>query len=100
MGQGGQGRTITVAGVVLNRQRPGTASGIVFMTIEDETGVANLILYSDVFDRHRHAARHATLITAQGRVERQEKVVHVKVQRISSLDNASKALAVRSRDFR
>ena len=59
-------RWVSVAGLVLVRQRPGTAAGIVFMTIEDETGVANLIVRPTVYDRFKPAARHAMLLGAEG----------------------------------
>ncbi len=93
------GAPIAVAGVTLVRQRPGTASGIVFMTIEDETGVANLILRKKVFDRNRHAARHGVVVLARGRVERQGQVVHVMVRSICTVTDADQGLGVRSRDF-
>src|SRR5215204_6493590 len=60
------GRWVRVAGLVLIRQRPGTASGIVFETLEDETGTANLIIRPDVYDRYRVAARRAALAQADG----------------------------------
>src|SRR5205807_685100 len=71
------GRWVKVAGLVLIRQRPGTAAGIVFVTLEDETGVANLILRPEIYDRHRPAARHAMLLQADGYLERQGQVIHV-----------------------
>jgi error-prone DNA polymerase len=93
------GRPVQVAGVVLVRQRPGTASGILFMTIEDETGIANLIVRPKVFERYRSAARHSTFIRATGKVERNGPVVHVQVARIDALDPEQDSLFVRSRDF-
>ncbi|MDW8263650.1 MAG: error-prone DNA polymerase, partial [Phycisphaerales bacterium] len=71
------GSSVRVAGLVLIRQRPGTASGIVFITLEDETGVVNLIVRPQVYDRYRPAARHAALLQCDGTVERQGQVVHV-----------------------
>src|SRR6185369_8153888 len=65
---------VRVAGLVLIRQRPGTASGIVFETLEDETGVVNLIVRPDIYERYRPAARHAGLLECHGYVERQGKV--------------------------
>jgi error-prone DNA polymerase len=66
------GSRVTVAGLVLARQRPGTASGVVFLTLEDETGIINLVFYSRVFEAYRHAAQHSQLLVAQGKVERQD----------------------------
>jgi error-prone DNA polymerase len=82
------GLRVAVAGLVLVRQRPGTASGIVFMTIEDETGVANLVVFPQIFEKFRTAARHSVAVVAWGRVERQGEVVHVKVHRIANLRDA------------
>ncbi len=88
-----------VGGIVLVRQRPGTAAGIVFMTIEDETGVANLIIRPHVYERYRRAARHGVVVLARGTVERQGDVVHVLVRSIESADGALAELAADSRDF-
>ncbi len=93
------GRRVQVAGIVLVRQRPGTASGILFMTIEDETGIANLIVRPRVYERFRAAARHSTMILATGKVERNGEVVHVQVTRIDRLDTEQDSLFARSRDF-
>jgi error-prone DNA polymerase len=70
---------------VLIRQRPGTASGVVFVTMEDETGVANLILWPQTFDQYRVAARHAVLLQCDGYVQRQGQVVHVLARRLYDL---------------
>jgi error-prone DNA polymerase len=93
------GSTVTVGGLVLVRQRPGTASGIVFMTIEDETGTANLIVRPHVYDRCRRAARHGVVILARGTVERQGDVVHVLARSLEDADREMAELAARSRDF-
>ena len=96
------GKAVAVAGVVLVRQRPSTASGIVFMTIEDETGAANLILFPKVYERFRRAARHSVAVIAWGRVERQGEVVHIMVRRIGDLREQTAFATVSkslSRDF-
>lgn len=93
------GRWVRVAGLVLIRQRPGTASGIVFQTMEDETGVVNLIVRPDIYDRYRPAARHATLAMAEGYVERQGQVVHVMALKIEDLSELLEGIEFRSRDF-
>ncbi|CAG0949313.1 DNA polymerase III subunit alpha [Phycisphaerales bacterium] len=93
------GRRVTVAGVVLVRQRPGTASGVVFITLEDETGIANLVIWPRVFERFRKAARLSTNLLVRGCVERQGEVVHVHVDHIQSLDQHAPELASQSRDF-
>jgi len=95
-----QGRMIAVAGLVLVRQRPATANGIVFMTLEDETGIANLIVRPQIYERYRPVARHGVVVLARGRVERQGEVVHVHVRSLEGLDERMEALAARSRNFR
>jgi error-prone DNA polymerase len=71
------GRSLTIAGLVLIRQRPGSANGVVFVTIEDETGVANLIVWPPVLERFRRAALGATLLYCRGRLQREESVIHI-----------------------
>ena len=93
------GRWVKVAGLVLIRQRPGTASGIVFETIEDETGIVNLIVKPDVYDHYRPAARHAGLLQADGYVQRSGQVVHVMAKRLYDLSHLLHGYEVRSRDF-
>ena len=93
------GAPVTVAGLVLVRQRPGTASGVVFVTMEDETGVANLIIRPRVFERDRRHARRATVMLARGRIERQGQVVHVMVTQVEDVSFAVTELIARSRDF-
>ena len=88
-----------VAGLVLIRQRPGTASGIVFITLEDETGVVNLIVRPDIFDRYRAAARHAGLLQCDGYIERQGQVVHVMAKRLFGRDELIRGFELSSRDF-
>jgi error-prone DNA polymerase len=90
---------VAVAGLVLCRQRPSTASGVTFITLEDETGIANLIVWRDVFERHRRVGRLSTVLLVRGRIERQGSVVHVHAELLESLDRALPALASSSRDF-
>jgi error-prone DNA polymerase len=93
------GRWVKVAGLVLIRQRPGTASGIVFETLEDETGIVNLIVRPDIYDRYRPAARHAGLLQADGYIERQGQVVHVMCKRLFDLSHLIAGYQLQSRDF-
>ncbi len=83
------GARFGVAGVVLVRQRPSTAGGIVFMTLEDETGIANLVLKPRVYRRYRAIARHAVALVAFGRVERRGDVVHLVVGRVEPMTPTS-----------
>ena len=79
------GRPVKVAGLVITRQRPGTAKGVVFITIEDETGIANLIVWPDVFERFRKAGLSAGLLGVEGRVQREGIVIHVPAQKLFDL---------------
>jgi error-prone DNA polymerase len=71
------GAYVSVAGVVLVRQRPGSAQGVVFMTIEDETGVANAVVWPKTLERFRKVVMGARLIVIHGRVQRHEDIIHV-----------------------
>ena len=71
------GRRLRIAGLVLIRQRPGSANGVVFVTIEDETGIANLIVWPTILERFRRAALGATLLYCRGRLQREESVIHL-----------------------
>ncbi|MFW6039306.1 MAG: OB-fold nucleic acid binding domain-containing protein, partial [bacterium] len=93
------GTPVTVAGLCLLRQRPATGKGVIFMTLEDETGQVNLIVYPDIYQPYRAAARDATVMLAQGSVQRQDQVVHVMVRSIKDLSAQVAELAARSRDF-
>jgi error-prone DNA polymerase len=94
-----QGRWTKVAGLVLVRQRPGTASGVVFITLEDETGTANLILWSSIYEQYRLAARHATLLQADGYVQREGQVIHLLAKRLFDLSDLISGYSLHSRDF-
>jgi len=96
------GSRVQVAGLVLVRQRPGTASGIVFMTLEDETGIANLIVRARIFERFRKAAAHSQIIIANGTIERDStagQVVHVLVQSIRDIGRSGNSLLQKQRNF-
>jgi error-prone DNA polymerase len=79
------GRRVSVAGMVLVRQRPGSASGVTFVTVEDETGVANLVVWLPVFERHRRIVLSAGLLACHGRVQREGEVIHVVADRLEDL---------------
>jgi error-prone DNA polymerase len=93
------GDPVRVAGLVLVRQRPSTAKGITFVTLEDETGVVNLIIRPAVWRRHRAAALGAILLLAEGRLQRQRETVHVLVSRLEDVSGLLRGLASQSRDF-
>ena len=71
------GAELVVAGLLVARQRPATAKGVMFLLIEDETGVANVIVTPPVYERHRLTVRTASLVTVAGRLERREGVINV-----------------------
>ncbi|MGR3545824.1 MAG: OB-fold nucleic acid binding domain-containing protein [Roseovarius sp.] len=79
------GRRVTVAGLVLVRQRPGTARGVVFVTLEDETGTVNVVIWRKVFDRFRRAVIAGRMLRVTGRVERQSGVTHVVAEEIEDI---------------
>lgn len=78
-------RWTQVAGLVLVRQRPGSAKGVMFITLEDETGIANLVLWPKVFDMHRRIVLGAGMIGVEGRVQRAGEVVHLVAHRLTDL---------------
>ena len=94
------GRTVSVAGVVLFRQRPGTAKGVMFMTLEDETARIDLIVRPNIYERHRNAAVYSKLVLVRGRVERQGLVVHVLATHLHDIEELAANLPRLSRDFR
>jgi len=76
-------RRTEVAGLVLVRQRPGTASGVIFMTLEDETGAMNVIVWPKLFERYRRVVLGARLLAVQGKVQREGRVIHVIADRLT-----------------
>jgi error-prone DNA polymerase len=79
------GRRVAVAGLVLVRQRPGTAKGIIFMTIEDETGTANIVIWKRLFDENRRTVMTSRLIAVSGLVQKEGIVIHVVAERLTDL---------------
>lgn len=79
------GARVTVAGLVLVRQRPGTAKGVIFLTLEDETGVANVVVWANVYERFRRAVIAGRLLRVTGRLQRDAGVTHVVAELIEDL---------------
>jgi len=92
-------RFVRVAGLVTCRQRPGTASGVVFLTLEDETGNINVIVWPAVQERYRQALMTAQLLLVKGTVESREGVVHVIASALEDHGDRLTALTIQSRDF-
>ena len=79
------GARTAVGGLVLVRQRPGTAKGVVFLTLEDETGAANVVVWRDVFLKHRRTVMGATFLVVRGRLQREGEVIHLVAEGFSDL---------------
>ncbi len=79
------GARVTVAGLVLVRQRPGTAKGVIFVTLEDETGVCNVVIWAKVFEHYRRAVIAGRLLRVTGRLQRESNVVHVLAEQIEDI---------------
>lgn len=91
---------INVAGLVITKQRPGTASGVTFVTLEDETGQINLIVWKKVAEQYRAALLNARLLGIVGELQIEGKVIHVIAQQLFDHTQMLGELSVRSRDFR
>lgn len=91
---------VRVAGLVLVRQRPPTAKGTVFITLEDETGTVNLVIWKSVWERCRRVAGTAVALFVEGRIEKAQRVVHVMPTALRDLSQALAGLGSQSRNFR
>ncbi|HET8638559.1 MAG TPA: OB-fold nucleic acid binding domain-containing protein, partial [Acidobacteriaceae bacterium] len=91
------GEFVRTAGCIIARQRPGTAKGFIFLSMEDETGIANVIITPDLYDRDRLVVTRSRFLLVEGVLQNQDSVIHVKATRLTSL--SSKAVEVRSHDF-
>ena len=92
------GRRVVVAGIVLVRQRPGSARGVTFITIEDETGVANLVVWAALFESQRRLILNASMLACHGRVQREGDVIHVIANRIEDLSELLRSVGERAED--
>jgi error-prone DNA polymerase len=89
-------RRVAVAGLVLIRQRPGSAKGVIFITVEDETGIANLIVWPPILERFRRIVLGATLLYCRGRLQREEGVIHVVAEDLRDLTPRLQTLRART----
>jgi len=85
LGEPPGGARVTVAGLVILRQRPGTAKGVIFLTLEDETGVVNIVVWRALYERFRRAVIAGRLLRVTGRVQREAGVVHVIAEKIEDI---------------
>ena len=90
--QARDGAWVTVAGLVLVRQRPGSARGVLFVTLEDETGIANLIVWPSLFERQRRIVLSAGMLACRGRVQKEGLVIHVLAERLQDLSPLLRSL--------
>jgi error-prone DNA polymerase len=91
------GEIVRTAGCIIARQRPGTAKGFIFLSMEDETGIANVIITPDLYDRDRLTVTRSKFLFAEGLLQNQDGVIHVKATRL--LELSSSDLDLRSHDF-
>ena len=100
LAEGRNNQFIRVAGLVIMRQRPSTAKGITFVTIEDETGTANLVVFQNIWERHYKIARKSPAWIAYGKLEMKHNVIHVVVSRLEDMSDRLEDHGIKSRDFR
>ncbi|MEO1573916.1 MAG: OB-fold nucleic acid binding domain-containing protein, partial [Pseudomonadota bacterium] len=93
------GAWVRTAGLVITRQRPGTASGVTFVTLEDETGHSNLVVWKKIADTQRQPLLQSRLMAARGQVQREGDVTHLVVRHMSDLSHWLDGLHAKSRDF-
>jgi len=91
------GEYVRAAGCVIARQRPGTAKGFIFISMEDETGIANVIVTPDLYDLDRLVVTRSKFLLVEGTLQNQDNVIHVKAVRLKELSNGG--LELRSHDF-
>jgi error-prone DNA polymerase len=91
------GKRATVAGAVITRQRPGTASGLIFLTMEDETGYAKVIVMPHVYEKYRQVVLEPRFIRVTGIVQNQDGIVHLKADHVEALTVSAAQMA--SHDF-
>jgi error-prone DNA polymerase len=94
------GRRVRTAGMVITRQRPGTAKGFVFLTLEDETGIANVIIRPDLYASTRLTVVESPFLLVDGVLQNQDGVTSVRAERLQRLDGLSAEASVESHDFR
>ncbi|MFU8858651.1 MAG: OB-fold nucleic acid binding domain-containing protein, partial [Deferrisomatales bacterium] len=94
------GRRVRYAGLVICRQRPGTAAGVTFLTLEDETGFVNVVLWKRVFERHPVLAKTAALLGVTGKLQVQDGVTHLVAESLWEPRLRTRPASAGSRDFR
>jgi error-prone DNA polymerase len=93
------GRRVRTAGMVITRQRPGTAKGFVFLTLEDETGISNVIIRPDLYAADRLTVVESSFLLVEGVLQNQDGVTSIKAERMSKLDGFPDEAAIDAHDF-
>jgi error-prone DNA polymerase len=94
------GSWVKVAGLVIVRQRPGSAKGFCFLTLEDETGMSNAVVVPDMFQRHRSLIHTATLLQVEGPLQKVDGVIHVRARRFRALELPRQPITQSGRGYR
>ncbi len=92
------GIQVRIAGCVIARQRSGTAHGFIFLSLEDETGIANAIIDPDLYEQNRNLVTYGKILLIEGKLQNIDKVVHVRMQRVTEL-TVDAQLSLKSHDF-
>ena len=93
------GSRVQVAGIVITRQRPGSAANVTFVTLEDETGFINLVVWQRIAERQRRVLLNATVLGVRGEIQKQDGVLHVIANQLEDRSSILQSLMVHSRDF-
>lgn len=91
------GEFVRTAGCIIARQRPGTAKGFIFLSMEDETGIANVIVTPDLYERDRILVTRSKFLLVEGPLQNQDGIIHIKATRLMAFSSGS--LELRSHDF-
>jgi error-prone DNA polymerase len=94
------GAWVKIAGLVIVRQRPGTAKGFCFLTLEDETGIGNVVIVPDLFRQYRAVVHTAALLLVEGPVQKVEDVIHVRARRLQPLQVHRRPIDLRGQGYR
>jgi error-prone DNA polymerase len=97
--QARDGRWLQTAGLVLVRQKPGTAKGVMFITLEDETGIANLVVWAKTFEKYRRVVLSASMVAVRGRIQREGEVVHLVAHHLADLSRELASVGEREAAF-
>jgi single-strand DNA-binding protein len=98
LGEPPNGARVVVAGLVLVRQRPGTAKGVIFITLEDETGVANIVVWRSIYEKYRRAVIAGRLLRVRGTLQRENGVTHVVADHVEDMSHMLDMLLIGDTD--